>query len=154
VGQARANKLAGLPQHQRDDGKSRIRGSGGGLHAASDLSLFLAVVTMPFVIVLMVLAPVTTFVAVIAVLIAAIGVIFVALTIIRSSTSIDIPRLLRRRDREGLFRTAVNPLRYAHPPQSLLRRSVSRSVSMPAMCFQASSFVIARVAPDLNAVAS
>jgi hypothetical protein len=65
VGQARANKLAGLPQHQRDDGRSRIRGSDGGLHASSDLSLFLAVVTMLFVIVLMVLAPVTTFVAVI-----------------------------------------------------------------------------------------
>jgi len=35
-----------------------------------------------------------------------------------------------------------------------LSRSVSRSVSMPAMRCQASSLVIAKVAPDLNAVAS
>jgi hypothetical protein len=144
VGQARANKLAGLPQHQRDDGKSRIRGSGGGLHAASDLSLFLAVVTMLFVIVLMVLAPVTTFVAVIAVLIAAIGVIFVALTIV-GNVGIVVPVISNKVDRLAagvVLATVLTPIPFAVmtlEPESTPQELVSRAEAISTIAARSSA---------------
>jgi hypothetical protein len=64
------------------------------------------------------------------------------------------PRLGSSHVRREQSLEIIDDLRMLPPPQSLLLSSVSRSVSMPAMCFHASSLVIARVAPDLNAVVS
>jgi hypothetical protein len=86
--------------------------------------LFLAVVTMLFVTVPMVLAPVTVFVAVVAVLIAAIGVISVVLTIM-GNVGIVVPVISNKVDRLAagvVLATMLTPIPFMSGPHVKINR--------------------------------
>jgi hypothetical protein len=95
--------------------------------------LFLAVVTVLFVIVPMVLAHVTTFVAVIAVLIAVIGVIFVALTIM-GNVGIVVPVISNKVDRLAagvVLATMLTPIPFMSRPHVKINRGWQRFTATP-----------------------
>jgi hypothetical protein len=101
--------------------------------SSSDLSLFLAVVTMLFVTVPMVLAPVTVFVAVVAVLIAAIGVIPVVLTIM-GNVGIVVPVISNKVDRLAagvVLATMLTPIPFMSGPHVKINRGWQRFTAAP-----------------------
>jgi hypothetical protein len=95
--------------------------------------LFLAVVTMLFVMVPMVLAPVTMFVAVVAVLIAAIGVISVMLTIV-GNVGIVVPVISNKVDRLAagvVLATMLAPIPFMSGPHVQINRGWQRFTATP-----------------------
>jgi hypothetical protein len=95
--------------------------------------MFLVVVTMLFVIVPMVLAPVTMFVAVIAVLIAAIGVISVVLTIM-GNVGIVVPVISNKVDRLAagvVLATMLTPIPFMSRPHVKINRGWQRFTATP-----------------------